>query len=451
MRTKGWIGKWWLMAVAFMFVTLAAGLSAWAQNEIKVGVIGPMKFAYGSHMGYGAEMAAEKINAAGGITVQGKKYKVVLHKADDNAFLSTPDAVSAMERLATVQKVKFVLGGFKTESVLAQQEVMADNKIIFLGVGSAHEEQCLKVARDYNRYKYWFRVGPINSVEQVKQYFSATGPIIRELKNKLGITKPRIALLIDKAQWADPLAALGQKLFPQMGCEVVGTWRPSFTATSVAAELSAIKSANAHIVFVASAGPAGNVISKQWGELKIPAAMAGVNVEGTRDTHWKGTDGYCNYMVTSGASPQVESTPKTIPFLVEFAKRYKESPIYTGSGAYDALYVLKEAIERADSLDVEAVVPALEKTNSVGTLFKVAFTPLSHKTPHDVIAGPQNGISFGVQWRDGKQYAVWPDGHEIPPAIIAMGAPKGWDKVKFKGTKDYVLPPWVIEYWKGKK
>lgn len=32
-------------------------------------------------------------------------------------------------------------------------------------------------------------------------------------------------------------------------------------------------------------------------------------------------------------------------------------------------------------------------------------------------------------------------------AFLDMGAPSGWDKVRHEGTKDYVLPPRVVDYW----
>jgi len=441
-----------LLAMAFISFALLPGISAkaYAADEIKIGVIGPMKFVFGDHHWKGASLAADKINAAGGVKVKGKSYKIVLVKADDNDFLSTPDAISAMERLVTLDKVKYVVGGFRTEAVLAQQEVAADHKVIFLGSGSAHEEQCAKIAKDYNRYKYWFRVQPSPSRVQGMQYIITTLPVIKAL-NKIGIKKPRVAILADKAQWADPVVADAHKLFPQLGCEVVGAWRPSFSAATVTAELSAIKSTGAHIIFTLSAGSAGNVYSKQWGELKIPAAMSGVNNEAVRETHWQASNGHCDYLQFAIGLADIDITPKTRPFVAEFRKIAGEVPIYTGFGNHDAVYILKEAMERAQSLDPDAIVPELEKTNYVGVFGRIIFTPPGDKYPHDLVWGPDAYTPFTMQWRDGKQNVIWPDGKELPKALIDYGAPKGWDKLKFKGIKEYVLPPWVAEYWQGKK
>ena len=442
------------LAIVFVFLAMlpSFGTKACAADEIAIGVIGPMKFAYGKHMGNAADIAADRINAAGGVKVQGKKYKVVVVKVDDNSFLSVPDAVSAMERLVTQNKVKYIFGGFRTEAVLPQQEIAADNKVLFVGSGAAHEELCLKVAKDYNRYKYWFRAGPINSHLQPPQYFAMLGPVIREL-NKIGVAKPKVALLIDKAAWAEEVVTHAQNLIPQMGCEVIGTWRPGFTATSLSAELSAIKSAGAHMIFMAHAGPAGGVISRQWGELKIPAALTGVNTEAVRATQWTTSSGMCNYMMSAaGVAKGLAMTENTLPFMDEFEKRFGETPLYTATGTIDGINAWKNAVERANSFDVEKIIPAMEKTDLVGiTLMRQQFTPVGSRAPHDLAFGPQHSTAIGLQWQDGKLVCFWPDGREIHPALIAAGQPAGWDKVAFKGSADYILPPWIAEYWKDKK
>ena len=451
MRAMKWIMGLWVFAIMLMAALLSVGTKAYAADEILIGVMGPMKFVMGQQGWTGAELAAEKINAAGGIKVKGKNYKIVLHKSDDNDLVSVPDAVSAMERLATVQKAKYILGGFRTEAVLSQMEIMAENKIIFLGTGSAHDEQNLRVGRDYNRYKYWFRIQPSATRDQKLQYITQTLPAIRAL-NKIGIKKPKVALLIDKAAWAEPMTEAAQKIFPLLGCEVVGTWRPSFNATSFTAELSAIKSAGAHIIYNIVAGTPGNIISRQWGELQIPAVLTGVNNEAVRETHWKTSDGKCNYIATAVGIANVDITPTTKAFIADFVKKCGEPPASSASyGNYDALFILKAAMERADSLDPDAIVPELEKTDYIGVVGRTVFSPRDSVQPHDIVWAPDKWVVIALQWQNGKQVVVWPDGKEVHPALIAAGVPKGWDKKKLKGTVDYVLPPWVVEYWKDKK
>src|SRR4029077_2166093 len=75
-------------------------------------------------------------------------------------------------------------------------------------------------------------------------------------------------------------------------------------------------------------------------------------------------------------------TPKTIPFWDEFVKRFGTAPVYTGIGTYDAVHVYAEAVRRANSLDTDAVIKALEKTDMVGIAGKIQFDEV-----HDVKTG----------------------------------------------------------------
>ena len=76
-------------------------------------------------------------------------------------------------------------------------------------------------------------------------------------------------------------------------------------------------------------------------------------------------------------------TPKTIPFWDEFVKRFGTAPVYTGIGTYDAVHVYADAVRRANSLDTDAVIKALEKTDIVGIAGKIQFDEV-----HDVKTGP---------------------------------------------------------------
>src|SRR5512137_1152815 len=88
-----------LFAMVFLFGVLSFTV-AFGQ-EIKIGVIGPMQFVQGHGHWNGATMAAEEINAKGGIQVGTKKMKIALIKADSNEFINPTDASNAMERLMT--------------------------------------------------------------------------------------------------------------------------------------------------------------------------------------------------------------------------------------------------------------------------------------------------------------------------------------------------------------
>src|SRR5512147_3311273 len=112
-----------------MVVVAAAALAApvaMAQDTLRIGVLGPMAFVQGEHHWAGAELARDEINGAGGISVGGKKLKIELIRVDTNEIQSVPDATNAVERAITRDKADVLIGGFRSEAVLAMQEVAMD-------------------------------------------------------------------------------------------------------------------------------------------------------------------------------------------------------------------------------------------------------------------------------------------------------------------------------------
>jgi len=409
-------------------------------NVIKVGVIGPMQFVQGEHHWYGATMAAEEINAAGGVMIGDEAYTIELIKTDSNEILNPADAASAMEQLITVDGAHFAVGGFRTEGVFAMQEVAMDNKTIFLGCGAATEELCTRVAEDYDRYKYWFRVTPFSNVNLVSNSLLTLGLAGGIMQKGLGLPGPlKVAIVAEKATWADAMVAAYQQYIPAMlKMEVAGVWRPSNTATDVTAELTAIEDSGAHLILTVLSGPVGIPFARQLGELEIPAASVGINVEAQKDGFWEATDGYGNFETTLNTYAEgLAITEKTVPFFNKFMERFGQTPTYN-AGTYDALYVLKEAIERADSLDADAVVSALEKTDTTTTAGRVVFMGKDTKTPHDVTYGPGYVTGIATQWQDGEMKAVWPN--------LGVGE---WEGITYEGVVMWQIPDRVIKAYTG--
>jgi branched-chain amino acid transport system substrate-binding protein len=420
-----------LLRALFLALTMCAAMSlcAWGADPIKIGVIGPMQFTQGEGHWNGATLAAEQINKAGGISVQGTKRPIELVKVDSNEFLSIPDATNAMELAISRYRVDFLLGGFRTEAVMVLQDIAMDNKKIFMGCGAAHPELCERVTKDYDRYKYWFRVTPVNSKFLVKVDFILLQMAAEAMSKELDIPKIRVAIVAEKAAWADPIVGVAQENLPKMGMEIVGVWRPSPTATDTTSELSAIQRAGAHIIFTTFSSSVGIPFAKQAGELKIPAPLVGINVEAQKDGFWEATGKKGNYSVTVGTYARVKINDTTIPFFDEYRERFKESPNYT-AGTHDAIVILKHAIETAGTLDSDKLVPVLEKTDLKLPQGRLVFTK-----DHDVTWGPGFVTEVGTEWQDGHNMCVWP---------------YNWEGVTYEGAVPYKLPDYVVEHYKKK-
>jgi branched-chain amino acid transport system substrate-binding protein len=386
-------------------VAVAMGLAvpqARAASTIKIGVVGPMAFIQGEDHWAGAELARDEINGHGGVNVNGKKMKIELVKADTNEIQSVPDATNAMERVLTRDKVDFVIGGFRSEAVLAMQEVAMDEKKIFLGCGAADAKLGANVEKDYNRYKYWFRVTPLASPDLGKSIFTMLASVAAQVRRDLKTETPKVAILAEKVLWTEAIVKAAQTKLPAMKMEVVGTWQPSPVATDVTAELAAIERAGAQIVFTALSGPVGIVVGRQMGERGMKAVAIGINVEAQKDGFWQATAGKGNYVAQLDTYGEAEMSPKTIPFIKAFKARFHRSPTYT-AGTHDAIQMLAEAIQKAGSLDADKIVPVLESTKFVNAAGNFEFT----KT-HDPLWGIGKITGVGMQWQDGKKVPFWP-------------------------------------------
>src|SRR2546428_8049461 len=150
---------------AMLCAALALSSAAFAQGTIKIAILGLMAFVQGENHWAGAEMARDEINKAGGINVGGRRMQVELIRADTNEIQSVPDATNAIERVITRDKADYLIGGFRSEAVLAMQEVAMDYKKIFLGAGAADAKLALYVEQKSTRYKYWVRVTPVQHVD----------------------------------------------------------------------------------------------------------------------------------------------------------------------------------------------------------------------------------------------------------------------------------------------
>jgi len=434
-----------LLLVAFVLPACAAPA---AENVIKVGIIGPMTFPEGEHQWMGAQLGAKKVNDGGGIKIGDKTYTIQLIKADDNEVLSTTDAAAAMEKLITVDKADFIYGGFRTEAVYPMQDVAMNYKKIFFDYGAATAALCGKVSEDYDRYKYFFKGTPFNEYDLVNNIFMVTAMVNDQLKKELNIDHVKVAIIAEKLEWAEAMVAAAESVLPSMGMEVVGTWRPSDTATDVSAELTAIAAKEPQMIFCIFSGPVGITFAKQQVELDVPACSLGIFVEAQKSAFMEATGGKGLYFTTLNTyTREVAYNDLTQPFVTEFVNTYNQVPLYTAS-TYDGMLLLKTVLEKAQSLDADTLIPVIEDTSSPITSGKVAYYKLGDDCPphcaHDLVYGPGYVTGVCSQWQSADPImgskAVWPQPY--------TGVPDAWKDLKYGGTYPYVIPPNVIAKFK---
>ena len=125
----------WAVCVALLIVV--AGPMAAAAQAVKVGAVIPLTGRYGAggaQIRAGYEIAVEHVNAAGGVTVGGKKQPLELSLLDDES-----DATKTVARLESLagQGVVAYLGGFGSDLHNAAAGIAEKNKTPYLGVAFA--------------------------------------------------------------------------------------------------------------------------------------------------------------------------------------------------------------------------------------------------------------------------------------------------------------------------
>ena len=116
--------------------------------------------------------------------------------------------------------------------------------------------------------------------------------------------------------------------------------------------------------------PESAILLKQWYDMKVPALpfrhrcwpRPSSPASGRPPTARAST---AMASVVNAGNVPCEATPWTMKFVKAYEKKYGMEPEgYGTSSSYMAVYVLKDAIERAGTLDSDKVVKALEKTST---------------------------------------------------------------------------------------
>ena len=379
-------------------VCLAVGSwvgSAHAQETIRIGVIAEEQAIAGASITQAARMAADEINAAGG--VNGRKLELFTY---DDKSLAT-DAVRAFQRAAGEDKVHAVIASYTSEVVLALEPWAARLKMPMITPGAASNEISKAVHNDYDRNKYTFH-GYLTSAALAQEVCDAAKELlVQERGFKTAV------IMSEDAAWTKPLDIAYQECLPKAGLKVLDHIRFSPDTTDFTPIFSKIEAAKPDVI-ITGISHVGVQPTVQWKTQQVPIPMLGVSSQASNASFWKDTNGATQgvlYQAVSG--PDVPISPKTVPFAENFKKRFGTYPSYCGYTAYDEVYFIADAIKRAGSTDADKLVAALEKTDWVGTVGRTQFQDRNDPFTHSLRYGKDlSGII--LQWQNGKQVTVWP-------------------------------------------
>ena len=397
-----------VLLVAF-FMILPAGPAA-AEKPIVIGAPLSTAFLYGWAAERGMKLAVDEINAKGGVKVKGamRPFAVeVIDTRDLEPGVPVSDALLAVEKLILDKKADFIIGGpVRSEAALAAMPLLSKyKKVSILTTGVLTPAYHATVEKEYDKFKYCFRIHgeAKNLVGEIFANFD-------ELKELYKFNN--LFIISQDVSHARGAANLVKDIATKKGWNVTGLEIYPTGASDFSMGLLKAKNTQAEIINIWMDMPESAILLKQWYDLKIPALPFGSTLAAAEQPgFWKATDGKGEYtlcnVVNAGNAPS-EATPWTMKFYNAYAKKWGVEPEGLGtSSSYMAVYVLKDAIERAGSLDSDNVITELEKTDVMGVYGRLRFDPKSHQVIP--ATDPKEGaVGSILQWQAGKRVVVYP-------------------------------------------
>jgi branched-chain amino acid transport system substrate-binding protein len=378
----------WLFGCAGLALALSS-LPASAQSAapIKIGVIGEESSIAGASLTKAAAMAADDINAHGG--VNGRKVEVITY--DDHS--SAADAVRAFQRAVSQDKVVAVLGSYISEVALALEPWSARLHVPFITPGAASNLISKAVHDDYDHYKYTFH-GMLTSAFIAQAICDYTQELL------VGPFHMKTAVVMSEdAAWTKPLDEAYLQCLPKAGLKVLDHIRFNPDTSDFTPLFRQVEDTHPDVI-VTGISHVGVQPTVQWHDQQVPVPMVGQSSQATTSTFWKDTNGAAEGVVTdTTATTDVALTPQTIPFAKAYIEKFGATPAYDGYTAYDMVNVIAEAIKRAGGL---------EATDYVGTVGRIQFYGRDNQYTHALKYGPGLVTTVAIQWRSGKQVCVWP-------------------------------------------
>jgi len=381
---------------AILALTIGPLSQAQDQGPIRIGVIAEAQAVAGSSIPLAAQLAADEINAKGG--VDGRKIEIVSY--DDHS--SSAEAVRAFQRAVNEDHVNAVIARYVSEVVLALEPWSARLKTIMITPGAASDVITANIAKDYEHNKYTFH-GYLTSG-------ALSGLVCDAAKDVLvdGLKMKTAVIMSEDAAWTTPLDAGYEDCLLKIGLKVLDHIRFSPDTTDFTPIFNKIEGEKPDVI-ITGVSHVGVQPTVQWQSQQVPIPMFGVASQATNSTFWKDTNGAANGIFFQAVSgPGVAVTPKTLPFVDAFQKKFGNFPSYCGYTAYDEVYYIADAILRAGSTDGDKLVAALESTDYVGTIGRVQFLPNGDPHVHGLKTGVGLITGLFLQWQNGQQVNLWP-------------------------------------------
>jgi branched-chain amino acid transport system substrate-binding protein len=347
----------------------------------------------------GYEIALKHVNKDGGVMIKqfGKKIPLEIEFLDDES--APTKTASRMEKLYSVDKVDFFLGGFANALIIPQLAIAEKYKIpiIVTTIGSTAEFE--------KGYKYSF--SPFMAEQdQVITFLDVLDSIPQN-------QRPRaIAFFEIQEEWGVATGRYLRDMATKRGYKIVTYEKYAMNATDFSSLIVNAKAAGADALYTNPTPPQGFAIIKQMKEIDFSPKFAYI-MRASDVAMWSknlGKDG--DYVTHSGGWDYHLKLAGVKEFAEEYKAAYGNLPEPPAGSAYVCVQVLADALQRAGTLDREKMREAIAATNMMTIMGPMKFKPNGR--------GDGKYLQTMNQWQNGKDELIWPKDQASAPLAFPM-------------------------------
>jgi branched-chain amino acid transport system substrate-binding protein len=353
----------WLVGLALVLaIVIGAGpvTPAAAQGPVKIGVLTPLSppgdASAGQFIARGAKMAADDVNARGGV-LGGRKIE--LHIEDDSG---TPEKGAAgFRKLATQDRVVAVIGQFHSSVMGAVQDLAEQFKIpVFSTQASAKG-----ITERHLTYTFRTHVIDPDRVALWNRWIKGQG-------------FKRVAIFAENTDYGIGLVEDAKKASAGMGAGVeLKTVIFDRAVVDFTPQILEIKSWKPDLFINVGIGTPTYLIIKQAYDVGLfPAVPMLVSYDlPARPEFWKNLGEKGNYVAfITYYHPTMKLTPRGEAFRTKYRAEFKEDPVYGALNGYAQITLLADALNAAKSDTGENLVKALLANKFEGWNGTITFT-----------------------------------------------------------------------------
>lgn len=357
-------------------------------ETLRIGVLAPLSGPFasgGSAFLQAVQLAAERTNAEGGVL--GRKIELVTADTQGRVEIARSETL----RLLSREKAFALIGAYLSEETVGVIEAASPERAVVVVPVAATAEITDRVAREYGRYRYVFRVG-----YSIDQWAEMMAGFLSEQKVR------RYAFVGAAIRWNRELAgALSKALAPR---KILPVYEAFYSPRSPAFEPVVLAAIERTPEILVLGDPGGNAVTfmKKLREGRAPFPVLSVG----------GALGDARVARTLPLSPPLYvqaaawngSSPEATRYVERFAQRYGYTPVgYSDTLPYDAASILFAAIRAAGIPDSDAVVKAIEAGVFQGVAGRYRFD-----SSHQAAWGTPDLSGVVVQWEPDGSRILYP-------------------------------------------